>query len=310
MTRPLERLARSLRARPHRHAVLVGAGMSRSAGIATGDELIRALARRHGADAGAAPVRWYLETFGHWPSYEALLCAASGIDPRAGAAGFFVGTARDDAAGVKVPQRAHRALAALAAASRVRLVLTTNFDRLIEQALAEAGVPVRVASTPSAMGRAMPPAAGAVTLVKLHGDCADLRPKVLARPQTAYADHAITALLTYVFDRYDVIVCGWSAAWDVALRRALAAGSRWREVYWAAVGEPTPEAAAVIAERGAHLVPVPDADTFFADLAARVLGTHPFGVVSPTRPGTGAGASPPARVADATAAATPSPRPR
>src|SRR5690349_9408064 len=43
----------------------------------------------------------------------------------------------------------HQALAQLAAAGSVRAIVTTNFDTLIEQAFAGAGVPLRVAATAS-----------------------------------------------------------------------------------------------------------------------------------------------------------------
>ena len=46
---------------------------------------------------------------------------------------------------------AHRAIARLAAQGRVRLLLTTNFDQLMEHALAEVGVTPQVISSASAI---------------------------------------------------------------------------------------------------------------------------------------------------------------
>ena len=59
----------------------------------------------------------------------------------------------------------------------VRLFVTTNFDRLIEQALEDAGITPRVLSTPDSILGSPPLSQSGVTVLKLHGDYLDTRMK-------------------------------------------------------------------------------------------------------------------------------------
>lgn len=291
MTSAMTKLIDGLRADPLGYTVLVGAGVSRSAGIATGQDLLAQLsASQCAVPAVGSLVDWYVETYGRWPSYEAILYATSqgGITACTAACGdgvlidtavpngapgaLFEPTAAERAAGIKVPKPAHRALAALAAAGYLRLLLTTNFDRLLEAALVAADVPTRVLATPETIAEALPLPARTVTVVKLHGDWIALRPKVLLRRQVAYADVRIAELLAGVFAEHHLIICGWSAEWDVALRAAVATGPTHRAVYWASVGETTAAMAAVIASRRVEIISISSADCFLSELVIRLLG--------------------------------------
>ena len=64
--------------------------------------------------------------------------------------GYFEPTPDERANGIKQPTAAHRAIANLVSTGRIRLILTTNFDRLFEIALAETGVHPQVMSLPIA----------------------------------------------------------------------------------------------------------------------------------------------------------------
>ena len=74
---PVHSLAFSIQVNPGVYAVLVGSGVSRTAKIPTGWEiildLIRKLAAVHGEECGPEPERWYLEKFGTEASYSDLL---------------------------------------------------------------------------------------------------------------------------------------------------------------------------------------------------------------------------------------------
>jgi NAD-dependent SIR2 family protein deacetylase len=52
---------------------------------------------------------------------------------------------------VKQPTAAHRAIAELVNKGRIRLILTTNFDHLIEDALTAARIPPQVIARPEAI---------------------------------------------------------------------------------------------------------------------------------------------------------------
>ncbi len=120
--------------------------MSVGAGIPTGWQvvldLISKVARVLGEDPGDDLAGWYQERYGDEPDYSKLLdaLAKSPTERSALLRSYFEPTAEDRSRGVKVPGAAHMALAELAATGHVRLFVTTNFDRLIEQALEAAGV--------------------------------------------------------------------------------------------------------------------------------------------------------------------------
>jgi hypothetical protein len=58
------------------------------------------------------------------------------------------------------------------------------------------------------------------TVIKLHGDYLDTRIENTAKELDSYPPE-INALLDEVFDRFGLIVVGWSGEWDTALRGAL-----------------------------------------------------------------------------------------
>lgn len=84
--------------------------------------------------------------------------------------GYFEPTAEEKTEQIKTPTPAHRAIAGLVAGGYVRVIVTTNFDRLTEQALEEAGVRPQVVASADAAAGMLPLAHASCTLVKLHGD--------------------------------------------------------------------------------------------------------------------------------------------
>jgi SIR2-like domain len=273
---PLVALASSLHAAPGTFALLLGSGISRAAQVPTGWDVVVALAKRvavlEGAQEPQDPLAWYRERFGDAPDYSALLAqlAPTPAERRNLLEGFFEPTAADREQGVKTPTRAHRAIAELVAGGYVRVIVTTNFDRLLEVALVEAGVQPIVISSPSAAAGATPLAHSRCTIIKVHGDYLDPDLKNTAEELGSY-DPAIDKLLDQVFDEYGLVVCGWSGEWDQALRNALLrASSRRYGTYWTHVGPLGERASHLLVHRQAVDVPIAGADEFFESLAAKV----------------------------------------
>jgi hypothetical protein len=139
-------LAFSIQAGPGRFALLLGSGISASTGIATGWEivldLIERLALASGESPGPDPVSWYQAKFGSTPRYDDLLgsLAPSPVERAAILRSYFEPTPEEQELGVKTPSIAHRAIADLVGGGFVRVIVTTNFDRLMEQALRGVGV--------------------------------------------------------------------------------------------------------------------------------------------------------------------------
>jgi SIR2-like domain len=146
------------------------------------------------------------------------------------------------AEGRKRPSAAHKAIAQLIANGYIRVVVTTNFDRLLEQALAEIGIQPVVISTADSIRGALPLAHSPCSIIKVNGDYLDTRLKN-TRGELEKYEEQIDALLDRVFDEYGVIVAGWSAQWDIALSAAFRrCPNRRFAIYWAQRGSLTPEA--------------------------------------------------------------------
>lgn len=272
----LVQLAFNLHSQKGVYALLLGSGISRGAGIPTGWEVILDLSRRLAAADGEHsvldPAEWYRQKFKEEPSYTKLLdaLARSPAERQQILRGYFEPSEEERQQGVKVPTKAHRSIAALAAAGHIRVILTTNFDRLLETALADAGVVVAVLATPDAIDGAVPLVHSRCYVVKLHGDYLDTRIKNTPAELAAY-DVRLNRLLDRVLDDFGLIVCGWSGEWDSALRDALLRVSNHRyTTYWAARGEPIAAANELIAHRQAIKVPIQDAELFFVTLKEKV----------------------------------------
>lgn len=283
-------LAYSLYTNPGVYAVLLGSGVSRAAGIPTGWEIVldlcRKLAVASGEEPEPSPQEWYEGRFGQEPRYDELLAGiASTPTERNGILNaYFVPTPEEREQGLKQPTAAHRAIAELAADGKVRMILTTNFDRLMEGALDAAGVRYQLASTADQLAGLRPYVHADCTVIKLHGDYEDVR--ILNTPDELRGyPPELDAYLDRVFDEFGLIVAGWSAEWDEALRAAiLRTPSRRYGWYWLARGKPADSARRVIEHRDASVITAEGADVFFPRLAERVAalertgGTHPLSV--------------------------------
>mgnify|MGYP003652294575 CR=1 FL=1 len=279
---PLVSLAFSMRASPGVYALLLGSGISRAAGIPTGWEVVLDLVRRVAAaesvDPGDQPDLWYTERYGKEPGYSELLDALcrTQIDRQQLLKGYFEPMAEEREQGLKVPTAAHHAVAELMEAGLIRVVVTTNFDRLLEQALEQRGiVPVVIGSPDQAAGM-IPLAHQKHCIIKIHGDYLDTRILNTDEELSAYAPD-MNALVDRVFDEFGLIIAGWSATWDTALRASMTRSTNRRySYYWSTIGELSQEAAAVATARRAEIIKVKSADNFFDGLLARVRGLEEF----------------------------------
>jgi hypothetical protein len=230
---PRAALATSMQAAPGVYAVLVGSGMSRAAGVPTGwgvvQDLIRRVATAEGVDPddlGDAPELWWERQGRPPPKYDTLLKAIAPTDAMRQALlrSYFEPA---------LPTIGHQALGALCVSGRIRLVITTNFDRLIERAIEQQGVTPQVVWS-AATARAMVPLIQAkLTVVKLHGDYVMTGLRNTPEELGSYPLY-LRRLLARVLDEYGLIVVGWSAEYDVALANSiLASQSRRYPMYWA-----------------------------------------------------------------------------
>lgn len=182
MISAMQSLAFSVQANPGVYAVLIGSGVSRSANIPTGWEITLDLARKLAATMGETqeqlnPEQWYQAKYNKAPDYSELLdgLARTQSERQQVLRGYIEPSEEERAEGIKRPTPAHHAIASLVASRHVRVIITTNFDRLMEQALEEAGVTPTVISTEDQATGAMPLIHQECCVFKVHGDYMDTR---------------------------------------------------------------------------------------------------------------------------------------
>ncbi|GAA4339742.1 hypothetical protein GCM10023086_74960 [Streptomyces venetus] len=275
---PAMAMALNVHSSPGVYALLLGAGISIASGVKTGWGVVQDIVGKVAAvrdpdnpdaraEAAADPEKWWEANTSEPLGYSALLAAAAPMPAsrQAMLAEYFepeVG--QEDSKG---PTAAHRAIAQLVKRGSIRVILTTNFDRLTERALQEVGISPQVVSRPEQIKGMKPLAHSQVTVIKLHGDHADLEQRNTVDELETYPQE----LLERVLDEYGLIVCGWSADWDKALVRAVQ-GTRSRRypLFWSQYGRFSDAARGLTAQHGAVVVDGKSADELFTVLVSRI----------------------------------------
>ena len=276
MIDPIQSLSFSVQSNPGVYALLLGSGVSRSAGIPTGWEIVNDLLGKLAAANGHATEteleQWYFEKYREVPEYSKILdsLAKTQSERQQLLRPYFEPNEQEREEGLKQPTAAHRAIARLVAGGHVKVIVTTNFDRLVERALEDEGVVPTVLSTEDQVQGALPLIHTKCCVFKVHGDYMD--PRILNSPtELGTYPEKYDKLLDQIFDDFGLIECGWSADWDVALRKAVTrASSRRFTTYWSVRGEANDEAQRLIKHRQAQVVPIRDADAFFETIQQTV----------------------------------------
>lgn len=273
---PITQLAFSIFENKGVFAVLLGSGLSRSAEIPTGWEitldLVRRIATAQGVEAQSDWAKWYRDATGQEPNYSTLLedIANSPDERRAILHSYIEPNEQDREVGRKTPTKAHYAIAQLVRAGYVRVIVTTNFDRLMENALREQGVEPTVVASADALAGAEPLTHSRCYILKLHGDYKDARILNTDQELSAYPA-SYDLLLDRIFDEHGLIICGWSGEWDHALRAAfLRAPNRRYAIYWATRGSLGTGAQELATYRAAKTIPINGADELFVALQQRI----------------------------------------
>lgn len=219
-------LALALDSLPGRFAALIGAGVSVAAGLPSAwdvqQDLIRRVATAQGEPVLDDPDAWWRNRHPTGFGYDDLLAALADTQSNRAALlrPYFEPDDDDRESALKRPSGVHRSIARLVRDGRIPIVLTLNFDTLIETALRDEGIEPVVIARPAALDGIEPLPHQKALVVHLHGDY--LSPDTLNTPDELGAyDPRLNEFLDEVFDRYGLVIAGWSAKWDVALRARL-----------------------------------------------------------------------------------------
>ena len=134
--------------------------------------------------------------------------------------------------------KTHKAIAQLVSNGYIKVIVTTNFDRLLEKALEDIGITPDVICNDNQAKGSIPIRHSKCTIIKVNGDYLDTRIRNTEKELSNYED-VISNLLDTVFDEYGLIVCGWSGDWDIALKSVIEKCSNHRYTnYWTHISEP------------------------------------------------------------------------
>jgi hypothetical protein len=271
----IEKLALALYHNKGVYALLLGSGMSQSARMPTGWDVTLDLVQEWAVASmetiTGTPTEWYEAKVGSPPDYSKVLenLANTPADRNALLRPYFTPTVEELDQQIKVPQDGHRAIAELVSAGYVRVILTTNFDDLLEKALSQLGVDYQVIAKAADLAGAIPLAHAACTVIKLHGDYRDAGIRNTVAELSKY-DPEMRRLLRRVLEEYGLVVCGWSGDYDIALRKQLKKPKRKYSTYWASRSALKAVAAKLAAVLSAELITITSADQFFRSLAETV----------------------------------------
>jgi hypothetical protein len=266
-------LAFAMDSTPGAYALLLGAGLSITAGVPSAwrvqEELLLRLARAQG-EAPDDPFAWYHQKYQKHSTYSDLVeeLTHSQSERQRLLKGFFEPTPQEREEGLKQPSPAHRAIARLVDSGLVKVILTTNFDRLIEDAIKQdTKKEATVVASPSEIRGMGPLHTQESLVVHLHGHYLNPTGMLNTAEELHGYPSEVDNLLDKIFPEHGLIIAGWSATWDKALRTAIDRNpNRHYATYWVDPFALSPEARDLQKRRQAICVRK-DADTFFEQLA-------------------------------------------
>lgn len=281
---PLLSLASVMSTTPTSHVVLAGAGMSKTSGMPSawdvlvdvGQTLAKSMSPEDAAAAGDDIEAWYLASFGTPLRYEDLLeaVAPKRLERQQRLRAYFEPTAAERDAGHKQPTAGHKALARLVEDGFVGVIITLNFDHLIEMALWDLGIQPLVVKSAEELAtlpalRFLPP-----VVVHLHGDYTAAGS--MRNTRVELRDYPADAVrwLERVLGEHGLIAAGWSAEYDPALVRLVRdLPTRPFTSYWIEPGDMAVPASSLASDCGIVHVRA-GADDAFARLGAAVTSLH------------------------------------
>ena len=254
---------------PGTFAFLLGAGVSVAAGIPSGREILEDTCRRYYTSLNKSNppdsldiVEWAKTQFGETKvTYSHLLEAV--FDTPAAIQGylqhFFEG---------RKPTRAHECLAEMGKSGLVRVFITTNFDRLLEDALAAMDVPHTVVHSPEQLGTVRPREHSRVFILKVHGDylSSSMRNTEM---ELESLDPSIAQEFRSILKSYGLVSVGYRGE-DRGVRSVLESQPARFGCYWFTREEPSKSQGQMLSAVGAKMIQGRSADEFCHELLMRV----------------------------------------
>lgn len=258
------------------YALLLGSGISLPAKVMSGwkvtEDLIKKLAAIQGETIKLDAFEWFKEKYGCDAEYSKLLeqLGHKPSEMESLLRPYFEPSEEDVEFGYKRPTDAHKAISEMARRGYFKVIITTNFDRLLETALDEQGVRYQVICHESEIGSRVPLYHHPLTILKINGDYKDCRFRNTEKELSAYPDDLVD-YLDAILKNFGVITCGWSATWDKALIKQLNGNENHRYSYfYTYMGEMSKEIEWVADKSKGETVQIANADNFFTEMNERL----------------------------------------
>lgn len=271
------KIAISMQSNKGVYALLLGSGISVSAGIPTAwaitKDLVHKLAAALGEDIAGDWDTWYRNKYREEPSYSLILSKL--VETSSERVNlmlpYFEPNDDEKETGLKQPTVAHKAIAKLAKKGYIKMVVTTNFDRLLELALENEGVTPQIVRCKEDIAHAIPIPHAPFTILKLNGDYKDCQFRNTDVELSSYPTEILNYLHMIISD-FGLITCGWSADWDLALTNEIKSViNRRYPAYYTYLSHPSAGLNNLTQLDGqSKLVSIENADSFFSNLYDKV----------------------------------------
>lgn len=271
---PIDALATSMYASPGSYAFLLGAGMSVSAGQPSAWEILYGMIRQLIKSEGGEPPseneqleQWWRKRMGKELHYGDVL---NELEPTPASRQARLRKYFEPASTALSPEGAHQKLAELCDQGFIKVILTTNFDPLIENTLTAKGV-VNQSITPQTISGMTPIVHTKVTVIKIHGDYRSIEMKNTPEELQKYP-RQLDKKLKEVLRDFGLVIVGWSGAWDEALKNLIEnSQSHMYPLYFVRYKEnPIDNVYNILTIRKGHTINSDGADDFFEKLSTRL----------------------------------------
>lgn len=250
------------------YAVFLGSGASKEADIPTGGEILHdtlellyKLKNNTEEVSDEEIEEWYNESELKGYNYSKILeeLCPSREERRVYLEKHFIN---------KKPTQTHHLIANMVKNGLIKIIITTNFDRLMEDALNSADVDYTIISSGEELTASHPREHSHCWLLKLHGDYKRLTIKNTTK-ELEKLDLNIESELQEIIDRYGIVVMGYSGS-DEGVMSCFEKRNSKYTLYWLTRSEPTDRIKELIDKDEGRLIVRKSADNFLKELSSKI----------------------------------------
>ena len=218
----------ALNSKPNSYCLLLGSGVSSASGIPTGWQVIQLLIKDLMIvqnEESNDPELWFQNKYGVEPNYNDLL-RELGPTPSARQQlllkYFESGEEEDGGDTSNSDSSIYTNISSLVKNGTVKVIVTTNFDHLLENSLRNSGISPVVVSTEAQAMNLLPLHTYDCLIFHINGDY--LYPDSMKNTEEELREYSthMNDLLGKILSNYGLIIVGWSANWDRGLTDKIA----------------------------------------------------------------------------------------